>query len=113
MNKFGLRLLQIVAVSSAIALGSAAATAQDFGSNGTEWNTKTVSTSDPFGKIDIIGAGTTVMSVANWISSRSTAEKAELTGRCNVINHPANAPLYEPNTRNFCRNYVAVQNGKR
>jgi|SRR6185295_5875951 len=116
MNDVGPRLLQIVAISSAIALGSAAATAQSVGGGGTgsqEWTTETVKASDPFGKIDIIGAGTTPMSVANWVSSRSPAEKAELTSRCNVINHPANAALYEPNTRNFCRNYVAALYTKR
>ena len=116
MNNPGLRLLQVAALSSAIALGSAAASAQSLGGGGTgsdEWTTETVKASDPFGKIDIIGAGTTAMSVANWVSSRSPSEKAELTGRCNVINHPANAALYEPNTRNFCRNYVAAQYTKR
>jgi hypothetical protein len=74
------------------------------------WTAETVSPSQPFGAIDIATAGTTPTAV--WVNNRTFAERAELTGRCNVINNQANANRYDTNAKTFCRNYMTAQNTK-
>ena len=93
-------------VGGTVGGAGATATAQAY----PNWTAETVSPSQPFGAIDTVPAGTTPTAVAVWVNGRTPAERAELTGRCNVINNQANASRYDTNAKNFCRNYTTAQN---
>jgi len=72
------------------------------------WTADNVTAARPFGDINIQAAGTTTESVRTWVQGRSPAERAELSGRCNVITNPANSSRYDMQTQQFCRNYMMV-----
>jgi len=76
----------------------------------TNWTADNVSATMPFGSIDVGAAGTTPGSVGTWVNSRSAAEKAELTGRCNVITNRTYANRYPASAEAFCRNFQTAQN---
>jgi len=107
------------AESSAGSLGAGSAGATPGGATGnlgssgstsysTNWNTSTVSTTNPFGTIDINAAGTTPDSIRQWAQGRSATERAELQGRCGVIS--ANAGRYPMQAQTFCRNFMTASN---
>jgi hypothetical protein len=72
------------------------------------WTTNNVTAARPFGTIDVSAAGSTTDSVRIWSQGRTASERSELSGRCGVINAPANASLYPANAQQFCRNYLTA-----
>ena len=72
------------------------------------WTADNVTAAQPFGNIDISGAGTSLDSVQTWSQGRSASEKSELSGRCGIINNPANAARYSDSAVQFCRNYLTA-----
>ena len=72
------------------------------------WTTDNVAAARPFGNIDVSGAGTSTDSVRTWTQGRSASERSELSGRCSIINNPANSARYPANAQRFCRDYVTA-----
>lgn len=72
------------------------------------WTADNVTAARPFGDINIQAAGNTDQSVRTWAQGRSASERAELSGRCAVINNPANSARYAADARQFCTRYVMV-----
>jgi len=72
------------------------------------WTADNVTAARPFGDININAAGTTQQSVMVWVQQRTPAERAELTGRCQVITNASNASHYTADAQQFCRNYMMV-----
>jgi hypothetical protein len=70
------------------------------------WSSSNVPTAKPFGTIDVTGAGTTSQSVGTWMRGRTEAERAELIGRCGVINAQGSNG-YPNQAQQFCRNYTS------
>jgi len=83
---------------------SAGATAPSAG----PWTADNVTAARPFGDINVNAAGTTQQSVMVWVQQRTPAERAELTGRCQVITNANNASRYPADAMQFCRNYMMV-----
>jgi hypothetical protein len=86
-------------------LGSA-----EWPSSSSNFNTTNVSTTNPFGSIDVGAAGTTPESMRQWMQGRSASERAELQGRCGVITSSANTNRYPRQAQTFCRNYMTASN---
>jgi len=104
-----------VAAAPAGAAGNAAAGAANAAGNAavgaaTQWSAETVTAAQSFGTMDITSAGSTPSSVGTWVNGRSAAEKAELSGRCSVINSAANSSRYSAEAQAFCRNLQTAQN---
>ena len=72
------------------------------------WTTNNVTAARPFGTIDVSRAGTSTESVRTWSQGRTAAERSELSGRCGVINNPANSARYPANAQQFCRNFLTA-----
>jgi len=72
------------------------------------WTADNVTAARPFGNIDVSRAGTSTASVRTWYQARTPHERNELTGRCGVINNPANSARYPANAQQFCRNYLTA-----
>jgi hypothetical protein len=72
------------------------------------WTADNVTAARPFGDINVQAAGTTNDSVRTWAQGRSAPERAELSGRCAVINNPANSARYSADARQFCNRYMMV-----
>jgi hypothetical protein len=72
------------------------------------WTTNNVTAAQPFGTIDVSGAGSSTDSVRIWSQGRTASERNELSGRCGIINAPANASRYPANAQQFCRNYLTA-----
>ncbi len=72
------------------------------------WTANNVTAARPFGNINISAAGTTEQSVMAWAQQRTPAERAELSGRCEVITNASNASRYPADAQQFCRNYMMV-----
>jgi hypothetical protein len=72
------------------------------------WTADNVTAARPFGEINIQAAGTTDASVRTWAQARTPAERAELNGRCAVINNPANSARYQADAKQFCTRYEMV-----
>jgi hypothetical protein len=83
---------------------SAGATAPSSG----PWTANNVTAARPFGDINVSAAGNTTESVRTWVQGRSASERAELSGRCQVISSSANASRYPADAQQFCRNYMMV-----
>ena len=72
------------------------------------WTADNVTAARPFGNINVTAAGNSTESVRTWVQGRSAAERAELSGRCQVITSSANASKYPADAQQFCRNYMMV-----
>jgi hypothetical protein len=72
------------------------------------WTANNVAAARPFGDINVSAAGNTTESVRTWVQGRSATERAELSGRCQVITSSANAARYPADAQQFCRNYMMV-----
>jgi hypothetical protein len=72
------------------------------------WTADNVTAARPFGNINVSAAGNTTESVRTWVQGRSASERAELSGRCQVITSSANASRYPADAQQFCRNYMMV-----
>ena len=72
------------------------------------WTADNVTAARPFGDISVAAAGNTNDSVRTWSQGRSASERAELSGRCGVINSPANAARYPADAKQFCSTYMSV-----
>jgi hypothetical protein len=72
------------------------------------WTTENVSAEQPFGNIDVSRAGKTTAQVRTWSRGRTPMERNELTGRCGVIDDPANSSRYPADAQEFCRTYIAM-----
>jgi hypothetical protein len=72
------------------------------------WTADNVTAARPFGDINIQAAGNTNESVRTWAQGRSASERAELSGRCAVINSPANAARYAADAKQFCTRFEMV-----
>jgi hypothetical protein len=107
-------LIEIAGVGLLVALTSADALAQRSnvpgatGPSAGPWTANNVTAARPFGSIDVSRAGSSAESVRTWSQGRSGTERAELTGRCEVITTPANAGRYRAGDLQFCRNYMMV-----
>jgi hypothetical protein len=73
------------------------------------WTTENVTQEQPFGNIDVSRAGNTTAQVRTWAQGRTPMERNELSGRCQVIDDPANSSRYPENAQEFCRTYTAMQ----
>lgn len=73
------------------------------------WTTENVSAEQPFGAIDVSDAGKTTAQVRTWAQGRTPMERNELSGRCQVIDDPANSSRYPANAQEFCSTYSAMQ----
>ena len=73
------------------------------------WTTENVSPEQPFGTIDVSDAGKTTAQVRTWAQGRTPMERNELSGRCQVIDDPANSSRYPANAVEFCSTYTAMQ----
>lgn len=96
------------AAAGAVKSGAEAAASAVTGS--ANWTAENVSAAMPFGSIDVGAAGTTPNSVGTWVNGRSDAEKAELTGRCNIITNRTYSSRYPASAATFCRNLQTAQN---
>jgi len=103
-------LIGIAAMGLLAALTSADALAQRANNvpSAGPWTANNVTATRPFGSIDVSRAGSSAESVRTWSQGRSATERAELTGRCDVITTPANSGRYRPGDLQFCRNYMMV-----
>ena len=72
------------------------------------WTADNVTAARPFGDINVSAAGNTTESMRTWVQGRSASERAELSGRCQVITNTANASRYPADAQQFCRNYMMV-----
>ena len=72
------------------------------------WTADNVTAARPFGNIDVSGAGTSTDSVRTWSQARTASERSELSGRCGIINNPANSARYPANAQQFCRSYLTA-----
>jgi hypothetical protein len=72
------------------------------------WTANNVTAARPFGDINVSAAGNTTDSMRTWAQGRSASERAELSGRCQVISNSANASRYPADAQQFCRNYMMV-----
>jgi hypothetical protein len=72
------------------------------------WTADNVTAARPFGNINVSAAGNTTESVRTWVQGRSATERAELSGRCQVITSSTNASRYPADAQQFCRNYMMV-----
>ena len=72
------------------------------------WTTENVTAEQPFGNIDVSRAGKTTAQVRTWAQTRTPMERNELSGRCQVIDDPANGSRYPANALEFCRTYIAM-----
>ena len=72
------------------------------------WTANNVTAARPFGDINVSAAGNTTASMRTWAQGRSASERAELSGRCEVISNSANASRYPADAQQFCRNYMMV-----
>ena len=72
------------------------------------WTADNVTAARPFGSIDITPAGTTSQSVSAWAQQRTPAERAELTGRCEIITNAQNSSRFMADAVAFCRSYMMV-----
>jgi len=97
-------------LAAGTAAGAAGAAANAAANTAARWSADTVTAAQPFGTMDITPAGSTPSSVGTWVNSRTPAEKAELSGRCSVINDAVNASRYSAEAQAFCRNMVTAQN---
>jgi hypothetical protein len=73
------------------------------------WTTENVTAAQPFGNIDVSGAGKTTAQVRTWAQGRTPMERNELSGRCGVVGDPANSSRYPANAQEFCSTYTAMQ----
>ena len=73
------------------------------------WTTENVSAEQPFGNIDVSRAGRSTAQVRTWAQGRTPMERNELSGRCQVIDDPANSSRYPANAQEFCSTYTAMQ----
>jgi hypothetical protein len=90
--------------ASAGATGKAGASTASQG----PWSANNVTAARPFGDISIEAAGTTNESVRTWAQSKSASERAEISGRCEVITDASNSSRYPMNAQAFCRTYMMV-----
>jgi hypothetical protein len=73
------------------------------------WTTENEPAEQPFGTINVSDAGKTTAQVRTWAQGRTPMERNELSGRCQVIDDPANSSRYPANAREFCSTYTAMQ----
>lgn len=101
----GVLLLVAFASSSASAQRADVAGSMNTMPRPPHWTATTVTAQQPFGKIDVTPAGSSIESVRLWTLGRSVSERYEINGRCAVVTTPANAGRYSPSDQEFCRNY--------
>ena len=104
----GIVMLGALSSSSASAQRADVAGAMNTMPRPPHWTATNVTAEQPFGKIDVTPAGSSIESVRLWTLGRSVSERYEINGRCAVITTPGHAARYSESDQQFCRNYAMV-----